>query len=182
LPIDEPSEIKTAILSADPIDVRWDEIPPAEMLRASAATKEMKPDLPVATESAVPPDPVLFVAKPLAQPTWLRVDPRPSAAISPIGQALFDQPSLGEPAVAWANGPVQTARPLTDFTPIVISDIDENPEALLSQAQTAASGAQSLVDLSAVANMCQRGLDSRPAAEISDALSRLAAWAHNRRG
>ena len=180
LPFDEPSEIKTAILSADPIDVRWDEIPPAEMLRASAATKEKKTDLPVA--AAVPPDPVLFGAKPLAQPAWLRVDPRPAAAIPPIGQALFDQPSLGEQAVAWANGPVQPARPLADFTPIVISDIGENQEALLSQAQQAASGAQSLDELSAVASMCERGLGAHPAAESSDALRRLAAWAHNRRG
>ena len=181
---DEPSAVKTAILSADPIQnthIPWDEIPPAETLRDRAVNAATRSDVPPAAEFAVPPDPVQFAATPLAQPTWLMVDPRP-VATSPVGQASFDQSIVGEPSVAWASGPVQAARPQADFPPIVISDIDDTPEDLLSQAQQAAGGAQSLGDLSAVANMCERGLAAGPGAELSDALRRLAAWAHNRRG
>ncbi|MEX2308723.1 MAG: tetratricopeptide repeat protein [Pirellulales bacterium] len=185
VPLDEPSTVKTAILSADPIEpfqTPWDQLPPAATLRDRAFSGSQGTDAPAAAEFADPPDPVQFAAIPLAQPAWLTVEPRPNRADSPIGQASFDRTTAADRSTTWASGPTHPPRPQADFSPLVITDFDDSSEAWLAQAQQAASSAASLDDLSAVSGLCQRGLAASPPAELSSSLRRLAAWAHNRRG
>ena len=66
--------------------------------------------------------------------------------------------------------------------PLVISDEGESSKDWLAQSQRLAQSAESIEDLSAIVNLCQRGLAERPAAELAAPLRRMAAWAHNRRG
>jgi tetratricopeptide (TPR) repeat protein len=70
----------------------------------------------------------------------------------------------------------------TDEELLVISDFGESSKDWLAQAQSLARTAESIDDLSAVVNFCQRGLAEGPAVELAGPLRRLAAWAHNRRG
>jgi tetratricopeptide (TPR) repeat protein len=169
-PLEEPSAVKTAILSAaqkDGLPAPWDQLAEGELLRDRAVPRPTT-IAPSAGDFAEPPNPVEFGATPLAQPAWLAADARPAPPDSPVGQASFDQPIAG--------------RINTDSSSFVISDLGDSPEGSLAQAQHAASTAHTLDDLSAVASACQRGLAANPSVEIATSLRRLAAWAHNRRG
>jgi tetratricopeptide (TPR) repeat protein len=66
--------------------------------------------------------------------------------------------------------------------PLVISDRGESSEDWLAQSQRLAQSAESIEDLSAIVNLCQRGLANSPPAELKGSLQQMAAWAHNRRG
>jgi tetratricopeptide (TPR) repeat protein len=168
--LDEPSAVKTAILSAaqnNDLHTPWDQLSPAESLRDRIASRGTA-IAPPARNFAEPPDPARFAVAPLAQPAWFAEEARPVQPISPIDQASFN-PSLA-------------ARFDSESSPVVVSDIGDSPEQSLAQAQRAASTAHSLDDLSAVASSCQRGLATNPSVELATSLRRLAAWAHNRRG
>ena len=69
-----------------------------------------------------------------------------------------------------------------DWLPIVVSDFVDSPENCYEQARQAADTAQSVDQLTTVADFCHRGLGGGPSQELALALRRLAAWAHNRRG
>jgi tetratricopeptide (TPR) repeat protein len=93
---------------------------------------------------------------------------------SPHGHSTDDEtPSANEPA---------DSATLDAVSPLVISDRDESPQDWLTQAQRLAQSAESIEDLSAIVNLCQRGLANGPADELTGPLERMAAWAHNRRG
>ncbi len=177
----EPSPIKSAILSAESvadIQIPWNESSPQDSLRSRTLSRSESP----AAGMADPPDPVQFAATPLAQPEWLAESAAPPKPLSPIGHASFNQPIGGDLIRAPAKVPLEPSRPITDFAPIVVSDLDDSPHGWLARAKQAAGTAESLHDLSAVAQLCERGLSGRPSAALSTALRELAAWAHNRRG
>jgi tetratricopeptide (TPR) repeat protein len=64
----------------------------------------------------------------------------------------------------------------------IASDYIDSSAGWYAQAEQAAHSADSLGALSAVAELCRRGLEIGPSAEEERSLRRLAAWAYNRRG
>jgi tetratricopeptide (TPR) repeat protein len=182
-PVDEPSAVKRAIISAGAIrdlQIPWDVVPPAETLREQALLKSGAANSPAVNEFADPPDPARFAATPLAQPAWLNGEPDRSEPASAVGHVSFDEAIVQRPLQGWSGNAAQPAR--GDSSGVVIAEFDNTAEGWLAQAQQAAATARTLDELSAVVGLCQRGLAERPTAEPAGGMRRLAAWAHNRRG
>jgi hypothetical protein len=199
--------VRNAILSADPIArarIPWDQLPPVEQLRARVPPGIDRNDAPAAAHFGEPPDPVRYGAQSVAQPEW--VAPPQENLVQPTsatGQAVpnqtverdpFDEPgsmlgpNLGPalPLPGAGTSPLGAAAPASSVTrdvpPLDITDDSESASDWLAQAQGLAQSAETIDELSAVINICQRGLAEGPDDELASPLRRLAAWAHNRRG
>ena len=66
--------------------------------------------------------------------------------------------------------------------PVILSEYVNTADGWRADAEQAALEARSIDELSGVLSLCRQGLASDPSVETVDALRRLAAWAHNRRG
>jgi tetratricopeptide (TPR) repeat protein len=200
-PLDDTSPVKAAILSADPFElpqVPWNELPTNETWQERVAASRAMIDSPAAGHFGQPPDPVDFAAQPLHQPGWLA----PSRAaevrpLPPIGQAVTADQTMHDPfelpSHALAGPALGAAAPLSqtvlqcgpgsaETNTVIISDYAQSADDCLAEAQRLAQSAESVDELSDIADHCQRGLAEAPPDEIASALRRLAAWAHNRRG
>ncbi len=211
IPRSEPSVIKAAVLDqpmprpAEPAHMAWDQLPPAERLRQAQAEQN-------GTDHAVlhqltGPSPIIHsTPTPLAQPTWIAPtaseanpldSPLPLIASSEsndsplsIPSACTAGPDLSPASQPKATGAIannhtdQAAFPAihADTLPTFVSDCEDSPESWLAQSQDAASKAESSEQLTAVIELCDRGLHGKPSAKLLSSLRRLAAWAHNRRG
>lgn len=199
------SPIKSALMAtpqSEPERRKWDVLPPAEDLRTRSDVNETDPTF----YSRLTKTPgIQFNTKPLTQPNWLTEFDEAVAAKSnpvPVASAVFDA-EINQPAFAT---PVSASVPDTSFermqrvssafeleslyiepaaaevSPSIISDIADTPEGWLEQAQNAATKSSTPDELSAVVELCDRGLRGRPDVKLTLSLRRLAAWAHNRRG
>jgi tetratricopeptide (TPR) repeat protein len=146
--------------------------------------------------------PIGFAPEQLAQPEW--VEPlRPAddattstVQIPPTGRDIhdpFDEPGPSGPVMVAARSVMaenqldpddrsQKTPATADALPLIVSDYSESPDGCLAQAQQRAQTADTVDELSGIADLCQRGLASGPSPELASPLRRLAAWAHNRRG
>jgi tetratricopeptide (TPR) repeat protein len=100
-----------------------------------------------------------------------------TASLEPAAFQEHEGPRLLEGSPASRVGPATPS-----MLPVIVSDYVDTPDGWYAQAERLAHSAETLDDLSAVYGICQQGLQSGPAPESSQALRRLAAWAHNRRG
>jgi tetratricopeptide (TPR) repeat protein len=192
--------------------VPWNELPPGEELRERHGPRQDETDEPGASHFGEPPDPIRFVPQAIRQPNWLAprraAAIEPEAATEqiqfrqPVVNDPFDEKLAGVPDAATqaVDGPVigspsgtsvsadsngkETSTSSTDEEPepLVVSDFGESPKDWLAQSQSLAQTAESIEDLSAIVNLCERGMGSSPTAELVGPLRRMAAWAHNRRG
>ncbi len=204
LPHEEPSPIRSAVLSppAKPAHPSWDQLPPAEKLRHRAAIQAAPTD-PAFYDRLTGPDPIIrFTPAPLTQPASiapadeLNVGPAPSPAnlqappnALSIGEkpvpAMILEPAPKEPSriySAFAINPVAVTADEEVVSPTIVSDCMDTPEDWLRQAQQAATRAESTEELSAVIDLCDRGIHGKPSAELLSSLRKLSAWAYNRRG
>jgi tetratricopeptide (TPR) repeat protein len=104
------------------------------------------------------------------------IEPSPTSIANPLASL----PATTEPATfinPLAVPPIKTGIPH-----VTISDSSESAESWLAQAQQSAGEANSMQDLAAVIQLCDRGVQAHPSAKLAMSLRRLAAWAHNRRG
>lgn len=194
----------------EPTTPAWDVLPPAEDLRHATQNRTRETDPTFFSRLSASPATIHFMPTPLAQPNWLTefddtviTEPRPL----PVNPAIFDQPMnkpelAVQPATVLAStsarddeylrsanvknafaidsiqtppGPVATPNsPLADGL--------DPPEGCLEQAQHVAAEADSIDELSAVIDLCDRGLRGAPDEKLQSSLRRLAAWARNRRG
>ncbi len=208
IPGEETSVVKSAMLSpppGEPLHSTWDQLPPAEDLRNRAATRGKETDPTFYARLASPPSSIQFTPKPLTQPTWLTgIDEELPHESNPmqVDAAVFDVP-LNAPSFASQTAAVspvpridqseQVTSPLpinatdtslakADVSPAIISNCVDTPEGWLEQAQQAAKSANSLEELAAVIELCDRGMRGGPDEKQSALLRRLSAWARNRRG
>jgi tetratricopeptide (TPR) repeat protein len=187
----------------------WDELPSIDDLRdprqGFGPTAEPDADSPAAAHFGHPPEPVRSTPQRITQPSWLA--PGRNSGIRPLPpiEGVKDpfEPPIGAshersdatvgPMIHSPSRPIagdaatteqeaQTTYTADDVEPLVISDLGETSKDWLGQAQRLAQRAESIEDLSSIANLCQRGLAEGPPAELAGPLRRLAAWAHNRRG
>jgi tetratricopeptide (TPR) repeat protein len=208
LRVDETSPIKSAVVSTqpwEPHDPSWNQLPPAEELRRTAASRGPETDPTFYSRLIASPDPIQLAPTPLTQPTWItagtdQTRPDPSSPLH-VDPAIFDAPlhapSNVKQVAATATSPQvpRSGRVENDFiadshaptsakadmSPAIVSNLD-SPEGWLDQAQQAAEKASSPGELSAVIGLCDRGMRAGPNGKISSSLRRLAAWAYNRRG
>jgi tetratricopeptide (TPR) repeat protein len=206
LPGEEVSAVKSAVLArphGEPDWPTWDMLPPAEDLRHRATAHGIESDPTFYSRLTASVGTIQFTPKPLTQPGWLTEFDEPIATDSdsiPVDPALFDSPLVaieaanqaatqlaahadraGLVANAFAIDPIDAA-PSAGVALGVGADSVDTPAGWLEQAQNAAAKANSAEDLSAVIEMCDRGLRSSPDGKLTSSLRRLAAWAHNRRG
>jgi tetratricopeptide (TPR) repeat protein len=184
---DEPSPVKSAILdpiARDPVvthetrdagGIRWNQLPPAELLREQHFERSAMPRSILGRTSTEPPDPVRFASRPLSQPEWLAVEEGSPARQSPAAPARNTLSLVFDPFDA-----ADAAEPEHDDA--IVSDFDDSPESCLARAEQAATWAQTTESLTSVVDACQQGLRRSPEQLLNQSLSRLAAWAHNRRG
>lgn len=177
----DSSPIKSAVLALQPVDLTrpsWDQFGP---------------------------DTIQFTPKPLTQPAWLSDSDAPVSndiRSFPFDPALFDWPlntgelakqNLASPAgmgtgiLAHAAGAIdidsaRTRPAKSNVSPPILSDSADTPQSWYEQAQHAASISNTSDDLTAVIEICDRGMRSGPDKKLSSSLRRLSAWAHNRRG
>ena len=99
--------------------------------------------------------------------------------------------SINEPAAFRPGGGVKTVEPPATSSlelaspgimPVIISDSIKTSDEWYERAETMARTAATPDDFTAVADLCQQGLQCGPAPQTSASLRRLAAWAHNRCG
>ena len=201
----DQSPVKEAVLSTDVVEytrIPWDQLPPAESLRARAAARNSETTAPSAASAGRRSNPINFALDPLDQPEWVAPQRPTASPLSTSGQVVFnepvvndpfDEPSLLGPAkvqsregasqkhlLQFKTSQITPAREAAQ--PLIVSDYSDSPDGYLAQAQQRAHSAESADDLSAIADLCQRGLAGRPPQELAMPLRRLAAWAHNRRG
>jgi tetratricopeptide (TPR) repeat protein len=83
-----------------------------------------------------------------------------------------------------AMQPTASAPPLKspDMLPVIVSDYIDTTEGWLTKAEAAAQSAVTIEELAVVIANCRQGLQTKPTVDIRRSLSRLAAWAHTRRG
>ena len=101
----------------------------------------------------------------------------PSAHLSPraaIVAAVFANAKVA------ADGLPTLVSP--DWPPVIVSDYADSAETSYEQARMAANTAETIEQFSIAIDLCKSGLDGAPPLELTLALRRLAAWAHNRRG
>jgi tetratricopeptide (TPR) repeat protein len=168
---DEHSPIKSAMLSTPTVDTSQ------------------------ATASLPPPDAIRFPPKPLTQPTWL--SPKSNVLNTSVLNNPFDDAGVAQSvALTFVPGaehctPIASAfdvdltqltTAVPDASPEIAPNCPDTAENWQEEAQHAASTADSPDDLSAVIQLCDRGMRSTPDDTVSKSLRRLSAWAHNRRG
>ncbi len=205
---DQTSPIKSALLATQPEDsdrAPWDQLPPAEDLRRNATSRRPDTDPTFYSRLTASPIPIQLAPTPLTQPTWIAAGtetiPNESNPLH-VDAAIFDAPlnapsNVNQVAAASASpslagpGPVTNAfaidslgPPLaeTNIPPAIVSNCVDSPVGWLEQAQHAAEKASSPEELSAVIDLCDRGMRPGPNDKVSSSLRRLSAWAHNRRG
>lgn len=196
--------IKTAILSAEPTKpapLAWDQLPPLDEL---IATKEAQQNAQDVTSPAGQGNSVRFAPQPLNQPAWVMQPADATEPLSPVDQAADTQApihdpfeSANSPAVAPAidvgstaninDNPLESHAPPkatgnSNLLPMVISDYSDSPKGWFAEAQQMAQTAESIDDLLAIIELCQRALANGPPTELTGPLRRLAGWAHNRCG
>ena len=212
IPGNDLSAIKSAVLSqaqtaaAAPKHNPWDQLPPAEALRQHAATQNAPTD-PTFYDRLTNSDQIIrFTPAPLTQPGLVTAEAKQNASVAKAGPAPFKEPpnaaaipaQLAEatpiaPVVAKSDKmtkafAVDSTEPLVvpaaskDELPTMISDCPDTSEDWLAQAQEVATGAESAEELSAVIEVCDRGIHEKPSAKMLLSLRKLSAWAHNRRG
>jgi tetratricopeptide (TPR) repeat protein len=185
----------------------WDRLPPVELLLENQPVKTTAVAVPVADDGPKPPDPVGFAPQRLPQPVWMVPEPnregastlelRPAAQM-PAASPLEITPPAADDAAAReqheaelllsyppALEPVQMTGPaakMPDMLPVIITDRVDSPDGWYAEASRAAEDATTIEQLSRVIDFCQKGLHSRPGAEMAQSLRQLVAWAHNRRG
>jgi tetratricopeptide (TPR) repeat protein len=194
----EPSAVKSAVTDSSPMKASagWDQLPPTETLINRAA------GLGLYNSPGEPPDPVQFALPMLTQPTWLTDDGDPILHSTPCGTGV-PNPMLRHDVFSLSSATIdnqlsgsmpnqnmgsigsdllQGTNGVANDGPALSSDFVATAEKSLDLAQQTARDAKSIETLSAVAELCQRGLYCEPNATQSTSLRRLAAWAHNRRG
>jgi tetratricopeptide (TPR) repeat protein len=175
MPLDDPSPVKTAILTATPIghtERSWPDLPASDNPRPPGI-RDSTPR--VAVESALSPDP-------LSQPIWLTSSDQDTLATSPVAQAEFVQLFSDQNSQRPPSDLLQSLSAAADAAPLLMTKHADSPEGWLAEAQQSARLAKSTEDFSGVIDLCQRAIDAGPDVESATALRRLAAWAHNRRG
>ncbi len=206
---DEDSMIKSAILSTQPgeiVHAQWDQLPPAENLQHRTPARDNETDPTFYSRLVQPPETIQFTPKPLTQPVWLtagseeslsggsnRVPLDPALFETPVDTAALVQNTISSPATPSGDRMTHAASAIVTESlsksqtkdelsqPIAAERVD-TPLALLDRAQRSAARAGSPEDLSAVIELCDRGMRGRPTEKLATSLRRLAAWAHNRRG
>jgi tetratricopeptide (TPR) repeat protein len=182
--LNQSAAIKSAVLS-DPLEhtrTGWDQLPPAEKLRDRGNPHGANGILGAQHLPTEPPDPIDFTTETLTQPVWLTTSAPSARPFSPIGQAAFEQPLGANSASSPPSSALTPSNSDLQPEPLFISDFDVSAQNLLRQAQEEAHSAETVDQLSAVAELCQRALNGGPAGEFDPSARRLAAWAHNRRG
>jgi len=199
--------VKTAFLTVDPseqAEFDWNSPPVLKSLPdnhakndvaiASDATEWRNPE----SSALELPDPANFTPQP-KEPIWLESAAAKKRAASPIDQAAFEEPLKSEPPQIQPSpsmplpAPTNVEPPSDESTdespdssadeePLIISDYTDSPDGWLAQAKDAVHSAQSIEDLSAAIDLCQRVVVASPTADLGASARRLAAWAHNRRG
>jgi tetratricopeptide (TPR) repeat protein len=179
---------KSSVLSPAPrrTNELWDQLPP----ELRAPQREADPTAPLNAH-----DPLIRAAAPqVAQPVSVVSGeanelPRPNSFAEPAGAASIESPpgnsplkSPGRIASAFdlaSNAPATTAETIS---PDLIANCADTPQGWLTQAQQAASSANSADELSTVIDLCDRGIRGNPPTAVLSSLRTLSAWAHNRRG
>jgi tetratricopeptide (TPR) repeat protein len=189
-----PSAVKEAILSLGESD--------ATSIASRQDDRVMQPDPSIAFEGSQkpqrsalePPDPAQFTTGSRTTPPWLKSQVKTVVTEAPVEQVAFERP----PAESVATTSQEIVPPPVDDIdmdlPIgeaddpdasdaaVASDFSDSSEGWLSKARDLSRTAQSANELAEVTLLCRRTLDDNPPAKMAAAASRLAAWAHNRRG
>lgn len=130
-----------------------------------------------------PPDPLQFATETNPTPAWLRPTRTQNQPSRPVQQADFD--AIEEATIAaFSNEPPANADgpSVEESEPVLIADFSDTPDGWLAKAQDLARATQTLDNLSEIARLCHRVLDTSGASDQQASAARLAAWAHNRRG
>ncbi len=189
---------------------KWDVLPLGDVLRNQSAARGKETDPTFYSRLADSSSLIRFTPKPLNQPSWITGHeaqeaalPQPQPAPIHVDAAVFDVPLAASgyasqttalqrlpatvplpPAPSQFNkqGSVDATLAKAEVSPSIVSNCVESPAGWLEQAQNAAKSAESIEELAAVIEFCERGLREGPDEKQSNSFRRLSAWAHNRRG
>lgn len=128
--------------------------------------------------------------QPVNQTSTTQKSPKPKSP--PASAALIQPDSVSNgpafptttSAVSSTTSKSSTSGTTKKSTPTAnsVADHADTSATCVTQAQAAASHANSVESLGSVIELCDRGLSLKPSAKQQLSLQRLAAWAHNRRG
>jgi tetratricopeptide (TPR) repeat protein len=187
---------QTSPIAIEPVHLAWDQLPPAENLqqRAETPTADNAVLDELSSEAQIIQSPPLVdqagskgsaTSPPTTQEAEASHSSTDDSHASVLRIPCIHDLAGGAPTDSIPAGSQLATISLPtngDELATVVSDADNSAESWLAQAQQAATGAESTEELSAVIELCDRGLHCTPTAEQLSSLRLLSAWAHNRRG